>query len=98
MSKYIAKVDAEAVASSVHCLGRWWGVKGRRFIPWGERIALECTRSQAATLMRWARRYVRSITGKRYHFSHLAMNVFIKDSARWVGLVNYVLQRKDESG
>ena len=95
VSKYIAKVDEEEVLKSAHCLGRWWGVKGRRFIPWGERVVLECTRGQAAKLMRVARRYVRAVTGRKYHFSRITMNLFINDSAQWMRLVTYVLKEEE---
>jgi hypothetical protein len=95
VSKYVAKVDSELVTQSAHCVGRWWGIKGRKFIPWGERIVFECTRVQAATLMRYARRYVRSITGRRYHFSHMSMNVFINESSQWVRLVDFVLKEPE---
>ena len=50
VSKYIAKVDEAEVLKSPHCLRRWWGVKGRRFIPWGKRVVFECTKGQAAKL------------------------------------------------
>ena len=95
VSKYVAKVDEEGVLKSAHCLGRWRGVKGWRFIPWGERVVFECTRGQASKLMRLARRYVRSITGRKYHFSRITMNVFINNSAQWMRLVAYVLNEEE---
>jgi hypothetical protein len=66
-------------------------VKGKRFIPWGERILLECNAGQAAKLMRWSRRYVRALTGKKYNFSRTSMNVFINDSAQWLRVVSQVV-------
>ena len=79
------------MAKSPHCLGRWWGVKGRKEIPWGERIVTKCTPKQAAQLMRLARRYVRSVTGKDYHFSRVSMNVFVNNSHPWLRLVEFVM-------
>lgn len=90
VSKYIAKVDEEAVLMSEYCIGRWWGIKGRRSIPWGERVVFTCTRSQAAQLMRCARRYVKAVTGKKYRFSCAAMNVFIKNSLQWILFFEYI--------
>jgi hypothetical protein len=45
--------------------------------------------------MRMARRYVRAVTGRKYHFSRMTMNVFINDSAHWLRLVDYVLKEED---
>jgi hypothetical protein len=96
VSKYIAKVDEAEVLKSPHCLRRWWGVKGRRFIPWGKRVVFECTKGQAAKLMRVARRYVWAVTRRKYHFSRMTMSVFINDSGQWLRLVDYGLKEEDE--
>jgi hypothetical protein len=95
VSKYIAKVDEAAISASAHCRGRRWGVKGRQFIPWGKRVVSKCTRGQAARLMRWGRRCIRSITGRDYRFSRVAMNIYIKDSAQWMRLIQYVLAQPE---
>ena len=91
VSKYIAKVDQEGVSFSPYCKGRWWGVKRRNLIPWGERVVVTCTSKQAAMLMRIARQYVKSKTGKEYHFSHTVMNVYVNDSAVWLILLQHFL-------
>ena len=93
-AKYVAKVDAEEVAKSPHCLSRRWGVKGRNRIPWGERIVTQCTPAQASQLMRMARRYVRSVTGKNYHFSRVSMNVFVNISGPWLRLIEFVTREE----
>lgn len=96
VSKYIAKVDREEVARSPYCKGRWWGIKRRNLIPWGERVMLPCTSKQATMLMRIARRYVRSVTGHKYHFSHISMNVYVNESEQWLRLFKTYIKESDK--
>ena len=46
--------------------------------------------------MRVARRYVWAVTGRKYHFSRMTMNVFINDSGQWLRLVDYGLKEEEE--
>ena len=71
VSKYMGKAEAEEGCA---CPGRFWGVVNPKNIPMGKRKAILCTGKQAAQLMRFMRRYVSSVTQRKYRFNHWAMN------------------------
>ena len=62
VSKYLSKVDREALCQYP---GRFWGVVNPKNIPLGQRVVLPCTGRQAAQVMRFLRRYMRSVTNRK---------------------------------
>ncbi len=62
VSKYLSKVDREAVCQYP---GRFWGVVNPKNIPLGRRVVLPCTGRQAAQVMRFLRRYMRSVMTRK---------------------------------
>lgn len=62
VAKYLSKVDREAVCQYP---GRFWGVVNPKNIPLGRRMVLPCTGRQAAQVMRFLRRYMRSVVNRK---------------------------------
>ena len=62
VAKYLSKVDREAVCQYP---GRFWGVVNPKNIPLGKRVVLPCTGRQAAQVMRFLRRYMRSVVNRK---------------------------------
>lgn len=62
VSKYLSKVDREAVCQYP---GRFWGVVNPKNIPLGRRVVLPCTGRQAAQVIRFLRRFMRSVTPRK---------------------------------
>lgn len=71
VSKYMGKEDRE---EACECPGRFWGVVNPQNIPMGERKWIYCTGKQAAQLIRFMRRYVHSVTQRKYRFNHWSMS------------------------
>ena len=71
VSKYMGKTETEA---GCECPGRFWGVVNPKNIPMGERKWIYCTGRQATQLMRFMRRYVHSVTQRKYRFNRWSMN------------------------
>lgn len=71
VSKYMGKVGAEMACPYP---GRFWGVVNPKNIPMGKRVVVVCNGRQAAQLMRFMRRYVRSVTGRKYRFNRWSMS------------------------
>jgi hypothetical protein len=68
VSKYMGKFQ-----ESLPCPfpGRFWGVVNPKNIPQGERKVIPCNGKEAAQLMRFFRRYIRSISDRKYRFKFL---------------------------
>ncbi len=62
VSKYLSKVDRETLCRYP---GRFWGVVNPQNIPLGRRVVLPCTGRQAAQVMRFLRRFMRSVTPRK---------------------------------
>ncbi len=62
VAKYLSKGDREAACQ---CPGRFWGVVNPKNIPLGRRVVLPCTGRQAAQVMRFLRRYMRSVVNRK---------------------------------
>jgi len=71
VSKYMGKTETDA---GCECPGRFWGVVNPKNIPMGKRKWIYCTGRQATQLMRFMRRYVRSVTQRKYRFNRWSMN------------------------
>jgi hypothetical protein len=71
VSKYMGKVDEDEGCA---CPGRFWGVVNPKNIPTGERKRIYCTGKQATQLMRFMRRYIHSVTRRKYRFNRWSMN------------------------
>jgi len=71
VSKYMGKTETDA---GCKCPGRFWGVVNPKNIPMGKRKWIYCTGKQATQLMRFMRRYVRSVTQRKYRFNRWSMN------------------------
>lgn len=56
------------------CPGRFWGVVNPKNIPLGGRKVIPCMGKQGAQLMRFMRRYVRSVTLREYQFNRWSMS------------------------
>jgi hypothetical protein len=92
LAKYMAKPDEQGVLGSPYCLGRWWGVRGRKWLPWGRREVVRCTPEQAAKIVRVARRYMRSKSGRCVKMARGSFMLYINSSDQWVKYVNEVLK------
>ena len=84
-SKYVAKLDTEAVGNA----GRFWGMHNLKGIPWAEVIKMPMDQKQAVRLMRVARRYIWAAQRQRKHprKTHWRSNcglTFFCDSSWWV--------------
>jgi hypothetical protein len=71
VSKYMGKTETDA---GCECPGRFWGAVNPKNIPMGERKWIYCTGKQATQLMRFMRRYVHSVTQRKYRFNRWSMN------------------------
>jgi hypothetical protein len=71
VSKYLSKVDREALCQYP---GRFWGVVNPRNIPLGQRVVLPCTGRQAAQVIRFLRRFMRSVTGRKVRTNEWSAN------------------------
>ena len=71
VAKYLSKVDREAVCEYP---GRFWGVVNPKNIPLGQRVVLPCTGRQAAQVMRFLRRYMRSVMTRKVRFNPWSAN------------------------
>jgi len=88
VSKYLGKVETELACA---CPGRFWGVVNPKNIPLGKREVIPCTGRQAARLMRLLRRYVKSITGRKYRFNQWSMSC-ICEASFWAERIPKLLQ------
>ncbi|HTX21140.1 MAG TPA: hypothetical protein VMD27_04640 [Candidatus Aquilonibacter sp.] len=71
VSKYMGKAESEA---GCECPGRFWGVVNPKNIPMGKRKWIYCTGRRATQLMRFMRRYVHSVTQRKYRFNRWSMS------------------------
>ncbi len=71
VSKYMGKAEDEP---GCDCPGRFWGVVNPKNIPMGKRRLIPCTGKQAEQLMRLMRRYIRSVTKRKYRFNRWSMS------------------------
>lgn len=87
VSKYMGK---ECDGQSEWACGRWWGVRKKGNIPWGEREVIELTKPQANTLVRCVRRYIKATRGKKVKLLGSTVNLFTGDSAQWQRLAKWL--------
>ena len=87
VSKYMGK---ECDGQSEWACGRWWGVRKKGNIPWGEREVVELTKAKANTLVRCVRRYLKATRGKKVKLLGSTVNLFTGDSAQWRRLVEWL--------
>jgi hypothetical protein len=94
VSKYMGKVEDDLACPFP---GRFWGVVNPKNIPMGKRIVLKCTGKQAAKLMRFMRRYVRSIMGKKWRFNYWSMNCMC-NADFWAARIPRLLEAEEHLG
>lgn len=87
VSKYMGK---ECDGQSEWACGRWWGVRKKGNIPWGERVVVELTKAKANTLVRCVRRYIKASRGKKVKLLGSTVNLFTGDSAQWRRLAEWL--------
>lgn len=87
VSKYMGK---ESDGRSEWACGRWWGVRKKGNIPWGERAVVELTKAKANTLVRCVRRYIKATRGKKVKLLGSTVNLFTGDSAQWRRLAEWL--------
>jgi hypothetical protein len=92
VSKYMGK---ECDAASEWACGRWWGVRKKGNIPWGERVVVELKPAAANLLVRCVRRYLKATRGKRVKLLGSTVNLFTGDSAQWRRLVEWLTRGPD---
>jgi hypothetical protein len=92
-SKYMAKI--EEAGESPHCKGRWWGMVGRKNIPWAERVVIACTDQEAIAIMRVCRGYVLRKAKRKFRCNHTSMNYLVTDPAQWERFVAGVLAMRN---
>ena len=73
VSKYMGKIKIEA-GLACRYPGRFWGAVNPKNIPMGKRVVLACNGRQAAQLMRFMRRYIRSVTRRKCRFDQWSMS------------------------
>ena len=84
-SKYVAKLDTEAVGNA----GKFWGMHNLKAIPWAEVVKMPVDQKQAVRVMRIARRYIWAAQRQREHprksrwRANCGMTVFC-DSSWWL--------------
>jgi hypothetical protein len=62
-SKYVAKLDTEAIGNA----GRFWGMHNLKAIPWAEVVKIPMDQKQVVRVMRVARRYIWAAQRQREH-------------------------------
>jgi hypothetical protein len=91
VSKYMGKVETDL---GCPCPGRFWGVVNPKNIPLGKRVLGPCTGKQASRLMRFMRRFVRSVMGKKWRFNYWSMNSMC-DADFWAARIPRLIQTED---
>lgn len=84
VGKYIGKVQIAVVSDEVDWsqVGRWWGVRYADNLEFSEVMGFDCTRGEAAKLMRFLRRYLQS-KGVKVNSQLPGMNVFTANPGKW---------------
>lgn len=71
VSKYLGKVETEEACPYP---GRFWGVVNPQNIPLGRRVVLPCNGRQAAQVIRFLRRFMRSVTSRKVRTNEWSAN------------------------
>jgi hypothetical protein len=88
----MSKADEAGAERSPYGQGKSWGIRGRKYLPLGERVVVECSKWVANKVLRAARAYVRAGTGRR--INRKCRNFYVKDTAAWRRLVEYYVQEE----
>jgi hypothetical protein len=71
VSKYLGKVETEEACPYP---GQFWGVVNPQNIPLGRRVVLPCNGKQAAQVIRFLRRFMRSVTSRKVRTNEWSAN------------------------
>jgi len=94
VSKYMGKVGLDLPCPFP---GRFWGVVNPKNIPMGKRVVITCTGKQAAKLMRFMRRFIRSVMGKKWRFNYWSMNCMC-DADFWAARIPQLIEAEKTLG
>ena len=94
VSKYMAKVQEPVGPVGVDWsrVGRWWGVRYAENLPWSDVMGGDgLTHREAATLMRYLRRYLKG-QGVKVNGSLPGMAVYVNEPKRWIEVLDRLLE------